>query len=243
MNRTISVVVPALNEEMNLQGSIDAVTQAASAWADDYEVIIVNDGSTDRTASIARENAARNPRIRLVEHPTPRGFGAGYDRGRREARLEYCVMVHGDDAFSAEVLGRLFSHAGTADVVCGYIDNPESRGLLRRAVSRTYTGVLNFLFRLNLRYYNGLQIHRTGWLRGIELRSRGFSFQAELLIRALREGRSYVEVPTQHRERPKGGKTKIFKLKNLVSVVSTVAALWSERLPEGPRSRRVMQDG
>ena len=242
MKPTISIVVPALNEEKNLQGSLDAVTHAASAGAGDYEVIVVNDGSTDRTAAIARENAGRNPRLRLVEHPSPRGFGAAYDTGRREARMEYCVMVHGDDAFSAEILERLFSFAGKADVVCGYIENPESRSLVRRGVSQFYTRVLNFLFRLNLRYYNGLQIHRTGWVRGVELRSRGFSFQAELLIRALRGGKSVVEVPTRHRERPGGGKTKIFKLRNLMSVVATVAALWSERTASGPRPRRMIQD-
>ena len=242
MSRTISIVVPALNEELNLQGSIDAIVQAASRVCDDYEVIVVNDGSADRTAEIARENARRNPRVRLLEHDSPRGFGAGYDTGRRSARMGYCVMVHGDDAFGADTLERLFSCAGKAEVVCGYIENPESRSLLRRVVSRFYTRVLNFLFRLNLRYYNGLQIHPTAWLRGVELRSKGFSFQAELLVRSLQEGRTCVEVPTRHRERPRGGRTKIFKLRNLVSMAATMAALYAERPSAVVRSRRQLRD-
>jgi len=97
-------------------------------------------------------------------------------------------------------------------------------------ISALYTLVLNALFGLRLRYYNGLQVHQNQWLKGVTLHSSGFSFQAELLIRGIRDRRTYVEVPALHRERPGGGATKIFKLKNIISVVRTVFALYRAEL-------------
>ncbi len=89
-----------------------------------------------------------------------------------------------------------------------------------------YTKLMNLIFRLNLKYYNGIQIHQTEWLKNLELKSSGFGFQAELLIKAIKDGRSYVEVPHIHIERPGGGKTKIFKLKNIISVIKTIFCLY-----------------
>jgi hypothetical protein len=114
-------------------------------------------------------------------------------------------------------------------VVSGFIENPASRSRLRRAISTAYTWTLNSLFGMRLRYFNGLQIHETSWLRGVTLRSQGFAFQAELLIRALRDGRTHLEVPYRHRERPGGGKTKIFKIGNIVSVIRAILLLYSDQ--------------
>ncbi len=231
---TLSIVLPALNEEGNIAGALVASSRAAERVFDDYEIIVVNDGSTDRTQEIVETHQRANPHIRILSHPSPRGFGRSYDTGRREARMTYCVMVHGDDAFGEETLVRFFSHAGSRDVILGYIENPESRSLTRRIISSAFTHLLNFLFGLRLPYFNGLQIHRTDWLRGVEVKSSGFAFQAELLIQALRTGRTFMAVGTSHRERPGGGKTKIFKPRNIVSVVRTIFDLYARPAGRGP---------
>jgi glycosyltransferase involved in cell wall biosynthesis len=223
---SLSVVIPALNEEGNIQGSIDAVVSAAERHFDDYEVIIVNDGSRDRTLEIIQANMAKNPRIRVISHERPWGFGASYHDGRRHATKTYTVMVHGDNAFDKDTLSNFFSNAGKADVICGYIANPEARGWTRRAISFAYTTSLNVLFCTRLKYFNGLQIHRTEWLQRADVKSDGFGFQAELLIKAIKEGHSFLQVPTIHTERPGGGKTKIFKMKNIGSVMRTVVRLF-----------------
>lgn len=69
--QSLSVVIPALNEEDNIQGTIDSVIDAAERYFDEYEIIIVNDGSTDRTLEIIRENMAINTRIRVLSDETP----------------------------------------------------------------------------------------------------------------------------------------------------------------------------
>jgi glycosyltransferase involved in cell wall biosynthesis len=225
-NCSLTVVIPALNEAGNIQGSIDAVTSAVQRYVDDYEIIIVNDGSTDRTLEIVQDNMINNPRVRVVSHEKPWGFGASYHDGRRQATKTYTVMVHGDNAFDKDTLANFISNTGKADIICGYIANPEARNWTRRLISFVYTTGMNILFGMHLRYFNGLQIHRTEWLRRADVKSDGFGFQAELLIRAIKEGQSYLEVPTIHTERPGGGETKIFKIKNVRSVARTVAGLF-----------------
>jgi glycosyltransferase involved in cell wall biosynthesis len=230
---TLSIVIPALNEEGNLSDTLSAVTAAAQAYFGDYEIIVVNDGSTDRTGLIAEDARARNPRIRIVTHRSPRGFGASFDSGRQLSKMEFTVMVHGDNAQGEASLRKLFSYVGKAEVVMGVIGNPEFRGWSRRIISAAYTGLLNCLFQRRLRYYNGLQVHRTEWLRSLVLQSTGFGFQAEVILSALRAGKTCVEVPILWRERPGGGATKLFKPKNVVSVLGT---LW--RLCVDPSSVR-----
>lgn len=228
--KTISIVIPALNEEGNIRATIDAVSCAAREFVDDYEIIVVNDGSSDRTPEIVYDCSKANPRIRMITHEKPKGFGASYNAGRRDAMMKYCMMVHGDNAFPSETLARLFQHAGKTDIVCGFIANPQARTKTRQLISALYTRILNVLFGLKLRYYNGLQIHETEWLKAQELESAGFGFQAELLIKGIGAGRSYIEVPTYHQERPGGGKTKAFRIRNVIQVVTTILSIYgSER--------------
>jgi glycosyltransferase involved in cell wall biosynthesis len=236
-DHSLTVIIPALNEEGNIQGSIDSVIGAVECVFDDYEIIVVNDGSTDRTLEIVQNNMIKNSRIRVISHEKPWGFGASYHDGRRQAIKTHTVMVHGDNAFDKHTLSNFFTNVGQADVICGYIANPAARTWSRRVISFAYTTAMNVLFCMHLKYFNGLQIHRTEWLRDADVSSEGFGFQAELLIKAIKEGHSYLEVPTIHTERPGGGETKIFKTKNIRSVARTVVVLfwWNIKRALGPK--------
>lgn len=222
---SISIIMPALDEEGNIQGSIDSAVYAARKHFDDYEIIVINDGSTDNTLGIVKENIARNNKIKVISHPKSQGFGASYDTGRKNAKMEYCVMVQGDNPFNRDTLQNFFSYATKANIVCGYIANPDFRPKSRQIISLLYTRLLNLIFKLNLKYYNGPQIHRTEWLRNLKLKSSGFGFQAEVLINAIKDGQDYIKVPIVYTERPGGGATKIFDLKNIFSVINTICRL------------------
>ncbi len=223
--RTISIIIPALNEEGNLQNTIDHVLQAAAAHFAEWELIIINDGSTDRTLEIAAANQKKHPGITILSNPVPRNIGACYDLGRRQARMQYCVMVQGDNPFTAETLAGFFAHVGEADFLCGYWENPAERSLLRRAISSFYTHLLNLILHRRMRYYNGLQLYRTAWLKTIEIQSTGFGYQAEVLVQALRDGLKGLELPTAYVERPGGGVTKVFRLRNILNVLKTIGRL------------------
>ena len=91
--KTLSVVMPALNEEGNIVAAIDAAVRAIERHFDDYEVIVVNDGSTDNTLNLIEKEIRANSRIKVISHASPRGFGASYDSGRSAAVMKYCVKA------------------------------------------------------------------------------------------------------------------------------------------------------
>jgi len=236
--KTISIIMPALNEEENIEGALDSVITAAEKHFDDYEIIVVNDGSTDKTVDIVHENIRRNKKIRVVSHSSPRGFGASFNTGRRHASMTYCVMVQGDNPFTSDTLFEFFSCVGKADIISGYWKNPGERTNTRRLLSTLYTKFLNALLRLDLKYYNGLQVHQTDWIKHVQIKSSGFGFQAEVLVAAINDGKSYLQVPTAYVERPGGGVTKIFKLKNILSVLRTISRLWLMPRKRGSGSQK-----
>jgi glycosyltransferase involved in cell wall biosynthesis len=226
MKETISIIIPALNEEGNIQATINNVVASVERHFGDYEIIVINDGSTDRTLEIVEETIKANNKIKVISNTTPQNIGNCYKIGCREAKMKYCVMIQGDNPFSEETLLEVFSYIGKADFICTYWKNPELRDIVRRMISSGYTGFLNFILRENMKYYNGIQIHLTKWLKQIKIRSSGFGYQAEVLVQALKQGKSYIQIPIICMERPGGGVTKVFKIKNIISVVKTICLLY-----------------
>jgi glycosyltransferase involved in cell wall biosynthesis len=215
-------------------GAVDRCLAAGTRHFADVEVIVIDDGSTDGTGAIADDLAGRDARIRVVHHDRPRNLGYAYKAGVALARFEYVIMFPGDNEGSDEQLDAVLSRAGTADVVVNYISNPEVRPWSRRVVSRAFVALVNTLFGLRLRYYNGTVLHRTALVRAIEIRTDSFAYQAEALVKLLRAGRSFVEVATPISPRA-AGRTKAFKLKNTIEVGRTLL-----RLRLGGRAGRQM---
>src|SRR5262249_13682700 len=105
---TLSIIVPAYNEAANILGTLDNVSAASAAVDVEAEILVIDDGSQDETAALVTANAARFPRMRLLQNGRNLGFGATYRRGVVEAAGEYIVMVHGDNAWGALTLRDLF---------------------------------------------------------------------------------------------------------------------------------------
>ncbi len=223
--RSLSIVIPAYNESGNIVGTLENVAGALEGLPLDAEIIVVDDGSADGTGALVTANAARFPGVRLLVNERNRGFGATYRRGVDEATRDYIVMVHGDNAWGASTLHEFFSHVGEADVIIGYTrDMWRSRPLGRTIVSKTFTLLVNLITGRRLRYYNGLQIHRASILKSLVIESTGYGFQPEVLVKALRTARSYIEVPMDLRER-EHGESKAFRLKNAIDVLRTLRRL------------------
>jgi glycosyltransferase involved in cell wall biosynthesis len=226
LERSLSIVVPAYNEAGNILGTLENVTAALAPLPIDYEVVVVDDGSTDATSTIVRNNAHRFPRVKLLVNERNMGFGWTYRRGVAAATRDFVVMVHGDNAWNADTLRDLFARVGDADIVIGYTrDMWRSRPLARTLVSKAFTLVVNMITRRRLHYYNGLQVHRADVLKSLRIQSSGYGFQAEVLVKALRLTRTYVEVPMQLSERTRG-ESKAFRVKNAVDVVQTLRRLF-----------------
>jgi len=235
---TLSVIIPALNEEGNLAAAVHTVLKAIGNRFDDYELLIFDDGSTDHTGDIADELATDNPCIRVIHNKRNVGFGYNYSRGVQIARMQYITMFPGDNEIPEEAIRGILDAVGSAEIVVPYISTPAVRGWKRRLISATFVGLVNLLFGMRLRYFNGPCVHCRELLLSVPMKTHGFAYMAAILVRLIRSGCSYIEVPMPLRAR-EHGRSKAFRLKNILSVVGTLIELfWEIRIKEWRKYRK-----
>jgi glycosyltransferase involved in cell wall biosynthesis len=233
----ITFVIPALNEEDVIVRVVGDVVGELDALRLDYEIVLIDDGSRDRTGALMDELAAANERIRVIHNGRNVGLGESYKRGLAEARGDYLMMLCGDGGFPAASLPLVLAQLGTADILVPYMLNlARIKTPLRLILSRTYTTLLNVLFGQRIRYYNGLPVHKTANLRSLEIKSSGFGFQAEILIKLIRSGCDYKQIGVLGAEETK--RSNALRLRNVVSVGRTLARLVVEVMRFKPASGR-----
>lgn len=220
--KSISIIVPALNEEENLENAISNIISGLGS-IEDYEILIISDGSTDRTGDIADALSQKDDRIKAIHHGSSQNLGGCFRAGLALASGEYTVMFPGDDETHPETIKNVFNSIGVAELIITHTINKEARTWGRRIVSGFYTGGLNFLFNLNLKYYNGPCLIKTDLLKSVPI-SSSFSYMSEILIRLIKAGRDYKEVPMFIKPQP-GRRSSALKLKNLNGVLKTILRL------------------
>ena len=239
----LSWFFPAHNEEANLEPLVDEAMGVLPTLADTWEIIIVDDGSRDRTPEIADRLATANPdRVRVVHHRVNRGYGAALRSGFAAARYDLVCFTDGDRQFRVADVARLtarLSQPDTPDAVAGY--------RIRRADPLVRT-VYARLYRLANRLFFGLRVtdvdcacklFRREALRDIRVESGGAFFSAELLIKLRASGRTVVEVGVPHYPRtagsPTGAKPSV--------VFRAVKDFWALRLRLWAAPKRALQRG
>lgn len=230
---SISVVIPAYNEAANLAAAVESACAAAEKHFRDYEILVIDDASTDGTGELADRLAAANPRVKVTHNAENKGFGYNYRLGARQAAMDYVGVLPGDNEITAESVDAIFALTGTADMVLPYHANAAERSLFRRALSGAFTALINLLFGHSLRYYNGPVIHRRELLASAPMTTDGFAYQAEILLHLLRRGHSYVETGMNIRSRQHGHSKALYPV-NVWRVFSTVGRLfWRLRIAGG----------
>lgn len=175
--------------------------------AQDYEIIIVNDGSTDSTGKIAQRLAAGDSHLRVVHHCRNRGYGAALISGFRAAEKELIFYTDGDCQFDTRELALLLPLIEESDVVSAYRLGRQDP-LLRRIYSRLYGISVRLLFGLRVRDVNcAFKLYKKPVVAKLSLRSQGAAIDAEMLIKAQRAGAKVSQVGVQHYPRQKGKQT------------------------------------
>lgn len=239
--RSLSVVVPAYNEMGNLEAAVRDVVHALRSF-DQYEVIVVNDGSKDGTGDVADRMAAELPGVRVIHHSVNRGFSESYQTGLKNARMEYFTFVPGDHEVALESVEEIFNAVGTADIVVPYHGTPWNRSWHRRILTWICTTQLNVAFGRRLKYFQGPAVYPTALARVLPINTTGFFFATEMLVNALMMGYSIVEVPLIHRERTYG-QSKAVRGSNIVSAQMTIIRLWwTLRVRGGAAPRPLLGD-
>ena len=224
INETLSVVVPAYNEEKNLEDAVKSVLSAVKDFKD-YEILIFNDHSSDSTGKIADELASKNKKIRVIHNERNMGLGYNYSKGIELARMNYFTFFPGDNENSDTSFAKMLKDIGKADILIPYTTNQNVRQWYRRIISGTFTSLMNLLFGLNLKYYNGNVAYKTEVLRKVKITTFSFAYSAEILIKLIKTGHSYRELGIEIKPT---NKTSIFKPKNMVNVGKTILNLFWE---------------
>ncbi len=221
ITKNLSVIIPALNEEKNICQAVQSVQGAIAGIVDDYEIIIVNDGSSDKTGLLAEEVARSDARVKVFHNKTNQGYGYCYRKGVSLAQKTYVSVFPGDNDMSGETLRALVQRAGAADVIFTNEKTAEKRSLLRRILSRCFVVLINSISGLKLNYYTGAFLCKTSLARSITLESDGLAIGAECLVKLLKSGCSYATIALEHSGR-KQGSSKALTLRSLISVIKTI---------------------
>ncbi|MEW5694275.1 MAG: glycosyltransferase family 2 protein [Candidatus Hydrogenedentota bacterium] len=222
---SLTVIVPSLNEEKNIENTFNRINNVVPKYFDDFEVLLFNDGSTDSTSNIIEKIKEQNKdKVKTIHHSFPCGLGYVYKKGLEIATKDYVIMIPGDDQMLEQAMINIFECKAKADMVIPYTSNQWVRPLLRRVVSTIYTTLLNILFGYKIRYYNGTVLHKREIIQSIKITTDSFFYQAEALIKLLGHGKTFIEVGVPIKER-EGGKTKAFSLKNIYNVIKDIIKL------------------
>lgn len=203
----VSVVIPCLNEEQNIDRCVRAARSALSAAGLRGEVIVVDNGSEDRSAALAAAAGAS------VLHEPRRGYGSAYLAGLAAARGDYVVMADADLTYDfAEIPRFVEKLAAGADLVIGdRMDNIEPGAMpwLHRYIGNPLlTGILNLFFRTGVRdAHCGMRALRRESIARLGLRTTGMEFASEMVVRAARERLVIDELPIKYH--PRGGESKL----------------------------------
>ncbi|MCE5324986.1 MAG: glycosyltransferase family 2 protein [Planctomycetaceae bacterium] len=192
---SLSIIVPALNEQGNLRLTVQEVLLAVEGLFDEFEILVFDDASTDGTAEIADCLATEHPQIRVFHNSVNKGLGWNYRAGVEAARMHYVILVNGKHDVAADQLRRILELHGQADVILPYHTNDKDRPWIRHVISRTYTMLLNILFGLNLKYFNDSALYPTAAVRQFNVQTDSYAFSAETVIKALRLKLNCIQVP------------------------------------------------
>lgn len=224
---SLSVMIPAYNEEENIEPSIRKVLDAFKKLNfENYEIIVFDDGSTDRTGEIAEKVALEDSNIRVVHNEKNMNLGYNYRKAIELVSCEYLGWAPGDNETPSESLEIVFESVGKTASVIPYTLNQEIRPMARRIISKVYTASLNFLFGLNLKYFNGLNVHPVRALRKLDLRTNSFACNAEAVICLLKSNPNHSYIQPGYPIKPRLGEVKAFRIKNVISTMTAILSLF-----------------
>lgn len=206
-NISLSIFFPAFNEEANIARSVAEAEMAVKEITDTYEIIIINDGSSDGTREIAEWLAWKNPRVRVVHHETNKGYGAAVLSGVEAARFDYVFFTDADLQFDLRELANLTRYAGEYDAVLGYRARRRD-SFLRKLNAKGWNMLNHFFFGLKVDDIDcAFKLLDRKLVSGLNVQSRGAMVSAEMLIRLERAGATFKEVPVTHLPRKSGVQT------------------------------------
>ena len=224
---SLSLVIPAYNEAAGIAQAVAEADDALARLADDYEILVVDDGSTDTTADAVIQCARSRPRVHLLRHATNHGYGAALRTGFEAASLNRVAFTDADGQFDLADLARLVPLADSATIVVGYRAERQDPWL-RRFYSWGYNRIIRLLLGTGVRDCDcALKVFRREALAHLLPETRGFFVNTEMLSRARQLGMSVEECRVRHRPR-RHGVSKV-SLREIPRTLATLLPFWWSR--------------
>ena len=231
----LSVFLPSHNEEPNVERVVRGYLAALPKFADDYEVIVVDDGSRDRTGEIADRLAAEDAHVRVVHHPVNRGYGGAVTSGIRAAKMPYVLLSDGDGQFDPNEVGKLTPFVPEYDVVAGRRAHRADH-FIRKLNGKSWTLLVRMLLGVGISDIDcGFKLFKREYLERIELRARGAMISTELMARLAGAGAKVREVEVTHLPRLAGEQSGA-NLKVVARAFRELLELYGELRREGKKA-------
>jgi len=204
---SLSVFFPCYNEQDNVSRTVEKALDVLKKLGADFEIIIVDDGSRDKTGQIADELSRCNPAVKVVHHPTNLGYGAALQSGFRAAAKELVFYTDGDGQFDINEMPALLPLIGQYDIVSCYRINRQDN-LLRKINAWCWTRLVCWLFGLRLRDIDcAFKLYKRAIFDNMKMLSTGALIDTEILARACRKGYTIVQRGVHHYPRTAGKQT------------------------------------
>lgn len=201
---SISAFFPAHNEVDNIGPLTEKTVAALSELVDDFEVLIINDGSSDGTRQLADQLAGRIPQVRAIHHEVNRGYGGAVKTGLASATKDWVFFTDGDGQFDVSEIASLVEHTPDHDAVVGYrIDRQDPAH--RKLFARCWGTLIRFLFGFQVRDLDcAFKLFRRKYFDGVELKAEGAVISVEFFSILTRNGARIKQVGVHHYPRTAG---------------------------------------
>ena len=222
---SLSLVLPAYNEQENIRIVVEQALDVLPQYADTFEIIPVNDGSSDRTGAILEELAREDDRVRPVSYKSNKGYGGAVASGFATTRYDYVMFMDADRQFNIKDISMLAPFVGTYDIVAGF-RMERSDPLHRRINAEVFNIAVRILFGVHLRDLDcAFKIFRGDQLRSLDLISNGALINCEMQAKLRRQGATLVQVGVHHYPRVAGSSTG-GNLKVILKAMRDIMVLW-----------------
>jgi len=221
----VTIIVPCFNEVLDLEDTIKTNIDDAKKYLSNFEIIIVNDGSTDNTPRIAKILAKKYSNIRVVTHKKNLGLGAAILSGAKIARYDIITYLPGDGQVYIRDIVVGLQKAKDADLVLTYRKSRSDYTLYRKFLSWCLTILVRIIFGLRYKDYNWVHIYKKNIFSRIEIKSNGVFFLGEIVIKAHRQHMKIVQAESIYRPR-RSGTSKTAKLQIVFKTFFDLLVIW-----------------
>jgi glycosyltransferase involved in cell wall biosynthesis len=227
----ITFFVSCYNEEEFIVATLDTVQSAMDGLGLTYDIVVIDDGSRDRSCDLVERYIAENPNVSIVfrQNAQNKGWAQNYIDSAFIGKGRYHRAICGDNSEMVSTIRTVLQPLGEADIIIPYYVEVEHKTRFRHIVSSAYTFIVNLLSGNSLHYYNGLPIHRRYNIMRWHPDTRGFGFQAYILCLLLGQGATFKEVALSATER-RGGSSNALTWRNLLSVTHTLSEIFLRRM-------------